>query len=445
MYCESNKVELKLELIEEVKHEILAFLNTEGGTIFIGVDDNGEVVPFKSQKERDMLDAKVANWIQEAFYPLPSNLIKHYFNEDNVLVIEIKSGDSKPYYLKEKGPKSSGVYKRVGSTTRKATDSEILLMLLDSKDYRYEDDVSEEQELTFKYFFEICDENHLPHDKRNLHSLRMINKDGEYTNLALLLSDQSPIVIKFAKYDKYLNFKVKKEFKGSLIKVLDHVLESATTYNDISAVIDGSSWKRIETISYPGASLRETILNAVAHANYFIRSNIKIEFYDDKVKITNPGGIYQATLDQILEGVQTYRNPGLVNILNKLHYIENFGTGIPRVLEAYEKSTKKPEFIPSDNFFIVKLPNMNYVDSPNEQKNDSLNAPITNISDLDLSILRIISKNPGLNSKGILEELQKLYSNITINMVKNSLKRRLADLCEFRGTYKKGGYFIINK
>ena len=56
------------------------------------------------------------------------------------------------------------------------------------------------------------------------------------------------------------------------------------------------------------------MLNAFAHANYFIRSNIKIEFYDDLLKITNPGGIYEATLEQILAGVQTYRNPRLVNI-----------------------------------------------------------------------------------------------------------------------------------
>ena len=97
---------------------------------------------------------------------------------------------------------------------------------------------------------------------------------------------------------------------------------------------DGSSWKRIEIVSYPGASLREGILNAIAHANYFIRSNIKIEFYDDIVKITNPGGIYQATLEQILDGIQTYRNPRLVNILNKLHYIENFVTGIPSNLRS---------------------------------------------------------------------------------------------------------------
>ena len=132
--------------------------------------------------------------------------------------------------------------------------------------------------------------------------------------------------------------------------LIKNILKYAANYNDIFAVIDGTSQQRKETISYPGASLRESILNAFCHSNYFIRSNIKIEFYDDKGKITNPGGIYQATLEQIFDGVQTYRNPGLVNILSKLHYIENFGTGIPRILEAYENSTKKVDFSVSDNF-----------------------------------------------------------------------------------------------
>ena len=136
---------------------------------------------------------------------------------------------------------------------------------------------------------------------------------------------------------------------------MKNILENAANYNDISAVIDGTSWQRKETISYPGASLRESILNAFCHSNYFIRSNIKIEFYDDKVKITNPGGIYQATLEQIFDGVQTYRNPGLVNILSKLHYVENFITGIPRILEAYENSTKKVDFSVSDNFLSLSF------------------------------------------------------------------------------------------
>ena len=256
MYQESNIVELKEVLIDDVKKEIVAFLNTNGGTIFVGVKDDGTIIPFLDQKEKDSMDCKIANWISDAFFPNTLHLIKHYFNTDNVLVIEVLVGEEKPYYLKEKGPKPSGVYKRVGSTIRMANDSEILLMLLDSKKYSYEDDISEEQELTFKYFNEICDDNNLPHDERNMKSLRMINKDGLYTNLALLMSDQSPIVVKFAKYDSQLNFKVKKEYKGPLLKVMNNVLENAANYNDISAIIDGTSWQRRETVSYPGASLR---------------------------------------------------------------------------------------------------------------------------------------------------------------------------------------------
>ena len=120
----------------------------------------------------------------------------------------------------------------------------------------------------------------------------MVDKDGRFTNLGLLMSDQSPIVVKFAKYDKNLNFTTKKEYKESLLKVLANVLENAANYNDVSAVILRGSWQRVETVSYPGASLREGILNAFCHCNYFIRSNIKVEFFDDKVKITNPGGIF---------------------------------------------------------------------------------------------------------------------------------------------------------
>lgn len=308
MYNESNKTELKIELIDNVKKEIIAFLNTDGGVIYVGVEDDGTVVGISNRQERDSLELKLSNWIQDAIYPIPSSLVNYYFNKDNVFVIEVSKGDDKPYYLKEKGPKPSGVFKRVGSSVRKANDSEILLMIMESKDYRFESDISEEQDLTFKYFIQICEENDIEHEERNLKSLGLLNKEKKYTNLGLLLSDQSPIIVKFAKYDKNLNFLVKKEFKGSLLKCLDLALENAANYNDVSAIIDNTSWKRIETISYPGASLREAILNAFAHANYFIRSNIKIEFYEDKVKITNPGGIFQAILEQIFDVVQTYSN-----------------------------------------------------------------------------------------------------------------------------------------
>ena len=449
-YEESETSELKVKLTDDIKNEIVAFLNSKGGKIYVGVSDDGDPIGFTDSKERDLLETKISNWVQEAFYPLPSNFISTYYNEDNILIIDVSKGNERPYYLKDKGLKPSGVYKRVGRSIRKATDSEILLMLLESKDYRYEEDTAEEQNLSFKYFFEVCNSSNIIHDKRNLVSLGLLNSENQFTNLAFLLSDQSPVVIKFAKYDKNMNFIVKKEFRGSLLKVLDNILDMSNIYNDVSAVIDGNSWKRIETVSYPGASLREGILNAVAHANYFIRSNIKIEFFDDKSKITNPGGIYQATLEQILGGIQTYRNPHLVNILNKLHYIENFGTGIPRILEAYESSNQKPIFNPSENFFILELPNLNYINSKNDPVNDLVNDPVkttlyAELKDFELSVLKTINTHPGINAPKILQLLINEYKDITLDKIKNSLKRNLTKYCTFKGAYKTGGYYIKEK
>ena len=120
-----------------------------------------------------------------------------------------------------------------------------------------------------------------------------------------------------------------RSFSGSLVTILKNVEEQAERLNDLKVVIDGNTFKRIDTKSYPGVAIREMVMNAVCHADYFIRSNIKIEFFPDKVKITSPGGIFDASLDDIMNGVQTYRNPRLVHIFDKLGMIANFGTGIP--------------------------------------------------------------------------------------------------------------------
>lgn len=127
-----------------------------------------------------------------------------------------------------------------------------------------------------------------------------------------------------------------------MLKIIEDVRDIAERMNDTSVVIDTNSWKRIETKSYPGKSLREIILNAFCHADYFIRSNIKVEFFKDKVKTTSPGGLFKSSIEDMLKGVQTYRNQRLVHILDKMNYIENFGTGIPRTLEAYENSDRQP-------------------------------------------------------------------------------------------------------
>ena len=161
----------------------------------------------------------------------------------------------------------------------------------------------------------------------------------------------------------------------------------------------------------------------------------KVEFYEDKVKIINPGGIYRATLEKILDGIQTYRNPGLVRILSKLNYVENFGTGIPIILNAYEKDERQPVFAPTENFFNLTLPNLIF-------NADPILDPLT---DFELALLKIIRETPGLNAPKLLERIRTQYSGATIDKVKNALKRHLTKYCEFWGPRSNCGYYLKKK
>ena len=374
-YEGSDRVELKREMIKDLDKEIIAFLNTHGGTIYIGVEDNGNVVGI-AQELKDEYDEKVSAILTNNIKPNSRNKVDFSFNEDGVLAIHVKEGDSKPYYLTEKGPKPSGTYIRVGRSKRPATDDEILTMIRDSSGWLWENQISNEQGLTFDVLTKFANRKNLVFNQSKYKTLKLMNEKGEFTNVGLLLSDQNPIEVKFAVYDKNMNFKIKKEFQGSIISIADEILNYSELFNDTSAKIIPGQISRVETKSYPGASLREGIINAICHADYSLPSNIKVEFFRDKVRIINPGNVYNSTLEAVLGGVQTFRNPALVNVLYKLGFIENYGTGLQRIREAYENEELKPEFKVIDRYFFLTLPNLNknsYSFDANDAKNDAKN------------------------------------------------------------------------
>ena len=128
-------------------------------------------------------------------------------------------------------------------------------------------------------------------------------------------------------------------------------------------------------------------------------------------------------------------NLGLVNIFDKLGLIENFGTGIPRTFDAYKNEERQPVFEATENFFYVILPNLNY--SNNDQINDQIN-------ELDLQILKIIYNNPGIKVLGISQNLSSDDIQVSENQIRNSIKRKIRDYIEYKGSKKTGGYFIKN-
>lgn len=372
---ESDKIEFKEEMTKTMNKEIVSFLNSHGGKIYIGIKNDGTVVGVPEEK-RDSYDLQLAGIVSDGIKPSARDFVSFYYDKRNVLVIEIKEGNKKPYYLSDKGPKPSGVYLRYGRSSRPADDSEILTMIKESSGYIWEKEVSPIQNLHFKKLQIMADDKNLAFSERKMKTLGIKDKKGKYTNLGLLVSDENPIQVKFAVYDHRMNFKVKKEFKGSIVVITDQLLTFSETFNVTSASIIPGIAQRIETKSFPGSSLREGILNCICHADYSIPSNIKVEFFKDRVKLTNPGGIYHASLEDILDGTQTFRNPGLVNILAKLDFIENYGTGLVRIREAYEYENRKPSFNVTDGYFKLSLPDLNYEKNNSFLEHAQENTPI---------------------------------------------------------------------
>ncbi len=363
-YEESNRYELKQVLVGDVKNEIVAFLNAKGGTIAVGVSDDGTAKPL-SEKQKDTSLTVVSNWIDaHVIYPDPKDLLSFDYNEDGVLLINVREGPEKPYYLAAKGPVPSGTYIRVGRSKIRATHEQIRTMMGDCSSVYFEDKESPEQDLAFREAASRFSEEGVPFEASNYRSYGLANQSGRFTNLALLLSDQNPSVSKFGVYrgdgedsDELVK---KKDFGGSILKQLEDLEDFFDVVNP-SQISLGKAWERGEEQDYPGSAVREAILNCFCHANYDIPSPIIMKMYDDHLLVTSPGGLFKGlTLEDAMKGVTSNRNPKLVKILDKLDYIENFSHGIPEMIKVYKKFGLAPSFDSDGFMFRVSFPNVNY-------------------------------------------------------------------------------------
>lgn len=460
-YKESEIIELKRKLDDDMKVEIVAFLNSYlGGTIYVGVDDDGTLATL-TDKEKDENESKVINWIRdEAVYPNCSDCVNLHYNEDGVLVIKVDSGNKKPYYLKSKGLKPSGVYIRYGRNVSQASQEEISRMIRERDNISYESLISKHQDLTFNALKLKFEEKGLDFSEFKMVTSGFIDsKTNQYTNLAFWFSDQYDVATKMAVYqglDRSV-FRTKKQYEGSIIRQIDNALEYYDLCNEVRIIINGRPMRE-EIPSYNSTAAREAILNCYCHRDFSRNSNIKIEFFDDRCEILSPGGFFDGlTLEQALDGVQSFRNEKLVQLLFKLNYIENYASGLSRIYKEYNKEGLEPTIKTASTMFKITLPNKNYealylnpqkhlddnksivhgFTSSQEKKSDD----ISTLNSRDANIYKTIKLYPGLRYPQLEEYLKVTDPNVTRQIFS---KRVIAmkDLIEFRGSSKTGGYFI---
>lgn len=359
-FLESETIELKLDYSESIRKDIIAFANTNGGTIYVGVDDDGTVVGVPSP---DRMIQRIANMARDAIRPDVTMFI-HYDPLEaegrNIVKISIQRGTGRPYYAADKGLRPSGVFVRQGTAAAPATEAGIRQMIKETDGDTYEDMRSLHQDLTFTYAKEIFDTCGLDLKLPQMQTLGIVSSDGVFTNLGLLLSDQCPHIIKAATFSgtDQEQFQDRREFAGSLLKQVDDAYAFLDMRNDTSATFEGIH--RIDHRAYPPAALREALLNAIVHRDYAYSASTLISVYSDRIEIVSVGGLIPGFhLNDVTSGLSICRNPKLANIFYRLSLIEAYGTGLKKILAAYHPMEADQLFQVTEKVFKVTLPSLN--------------------------------------------------------------------------------------
>ncbi len=360
LFQENETTELKEVVVDDIKKEIIAFANSDGGKLYIGVQDDGTVVGVDNA---DGVSLQISNMVRDAIKP-DVTMFLHYEtiaeNGKNIVAVNIQRGTDRPYYLAKKGMRPEGVYVRQGYSSVPATDTAIRRMIKETDGDRFEVMRSLNQELTFKAVQKEFELREIELGARQMRTLKLIDQDGLYSNLALLLSDQCVHTIKAAVFqgtDQTI-FKDRREFTGSLMQQMNEVYDFIDFRNQTRATIE--KLYRIDVRDYPEVAVREALMNLLVHRDYAFSASALISIYADRIEFVSIGGLMPGIdLEDVMVGISVCRNQDLANVFYQLHLIEAHGTGMGKIMKAYEGMQEKPLIETTKNAFKIILPNVN--------------------------------------------------------------------------------------
>ena len=409
---ESETVELKEIYTSDLKKEIVAFANTNGGTIYIGVQDSGHIIGVDNA---DFVMQQISNSIRDSIRPDVSMFVNiGLLQEDKKFFIKVtvSQGTKKPYYLSDKGLKPTGVYVRSGTTSAPASEDAIRMMIKMADGDSFEENRSLVQELTFNKLEEELQKRDLEFTEVQMKNLGILSPDDIYTNMGLLVSDQCKHSIKFAVFqgtDK-LVFRDRKELTGSLFAQLTDAYKTIDFYNSTKATFHDLF--RTDERDYPEDAVREALLNAIVHRDYSFSGSTFINLYSDRLEIISLGGLVSGlSLEAAMLGASQPRNEKLAALFYRMKLIEAYGTGISKIISCYKGLTVQPKFENVEGAFRVVLPNIHAkVLSAEEQKY--------------LPILRLFEKQKEITRSDVEEALGSGTTH-AINILKEMLAKDL--------------------
>ena len=339
---EGYKIEFK-ENISGIEKEMVAFANSSGGKIFLGITDDGRIEGVRITNELKSRIQDIANNCRPKIKISMADF-------ENILIITVREGEDKPYEC------SSGFYKRIGPNSQKMTRDEIIDFFKSEGKIRF-DELTEPK---FNYpkdfdrdklssFLELAELSKSMRSEGVLINLGVAEKqEGKlvFNNSGVLFFAEEPqrfvpwsvFTVALFKDQDGVDVIDRKEITGSLFEIVDRVMDFVRLYAKVAYRFTGRP-QRENVYEYPFEAIREAVINSVMHKDYFEHGHNNIlKFFPDRIRIEN---IWVKPGHFILGETVFRRNHLIADLFSRIHFGERLGTGMQR-MKAICKAENTP-------------------------------------------------------------------------------------------------------
>jgi len=362
---------------------IVALANTDGGQIFIGVDNNGQIVGI-DQKERDRISQAIDNVARNNIAP-PMTVIQETMLDEQgrlVLVVHIPKGEQRPHRT------NRGIYYvRTTSGRQQASREELLRLFQAVKNLYYDEtpivlssSITDLELQARQDLFDLARGRGGDVDsidpERLLHNWRLLREanGGNHLTLAgVLFLSRNPqyflptacvSALRIPGTEIANEPSDQKRIEGRILNILEDTLRFLYIHLQRPHRIQG-----IEPevhAEFPPEVLREILVNALAHRDYTMSALIRVVVYDDRLEVRSPGLLPNSVkLESLGYGMHMLRNPIIYNMLLRIGLVTDAGSGIPRIIRLTRQATgQEAAFRLEGNEFVVSLPRRNNGNGP---------------------------------------------------------------------------------
>ena len=358
---EGAMLEYKERLSASLARELVAFANTAGGRILLGVRDDGTI---KGIDDANKLRARIQNIARDCDPPVKVLVSR----VGRVTVVTVRESDAKPVQC------GDGFFWRQGAVTQKLSREEIRRFFQQAgairfdlsvcSRFRYPKDFDEDKFRDWLSKSTITQGGSTADILVNIEAAERAGGNLLFRNAGVLFFAREPRRFFNQAYVTCLLFKGvskmhvldRKDFDGGMVADIEDSLRFIERNTRTAYRIE--KLQREEIPEYPMAALREAITNAVMHRDWFIEgANVFIEIYEDRIEVSSPGGLPQGMLPEDLGIKSVRRNPLIADLLHRIAFIEKAGTGIRRMREgARSLGYPEPEFSSGSFFSAVFWP-----------------------------------------------------------------------------------------